>query len=328
MAAHDAMLLLLLGAGAHLQVVSAYYGEALHRNHLPYHCQAGAYMSADKKAWCCEHRNLGCDSIDDFTYDCNAGWSNWRAGWSGHKKMWCCRHEHRGCDVAFTTRLPYDCDAGVANWRVGWSIGKKAWCCHSRNIGCQTAVIQPAPVPYDCNAGWSNWRAGWSVPKKAWCCQHENRGCFDAFTTRLPYDCNAGVANWRAGWSIGKKSWCCRAVNVGCGGGMHDFHYNCIAPMGTDKSLWSLHKRKWCCHHANVGCAGWILNDNLFEEPESKHGWLEAAQHGGSAQVLALTLIFLGCLSAIASLIVVARRWTRATPTSAASNFLETETVE
>lgn len=41
--------------------------------------------------------------------DCDAGFSNWHAGWSASKKAWCCEHTHRGC---VPVSLPYDCNAG------------------------------------------------------------------------------------------------------------------------------------------------------------------------------------------------------------------------
>jgi hypothetical protein len=36
-----------------------------------------------------------------------------------------------------TASLPYDCNAGFANWRAGWSDMKKRWCCMHANKGCQ-----------------------------------------------------------------------------------------------------------------------------------------------------------------------------------------------
>eukprot|EP00931_Biecheleriopsis_adriatica_P043650 TRINITY_DN2494_c0_g1_i1.p1 TRINITY_DN2494_c0_g1~~TRINITY_DN2494_c0_g1_i1.p1 ORF type:complete len:569 (+),score=87.89 TRINITY_DN2494_c0_g1_i1:69-1775(+) len=53
-----------------------------------------------KKAWCCTHQDLGCESatqIGDHGFDCNAGYSNWAAGWSNAKKEYCCDREKRAC---------------------------------------------------------------------------------------------------------------------------------------------------------------------------------------------------------------------------------------
>merc|ERR1711972_292769 len=34
---------------------------------------------------------------------------------------------------------PYNCDAGFANWKAGWSVAKKAWCCSNEGKGCPPA---------------------------------------------------------------------------------------------------------------------------------------------------------------------------------------------
>eukprot|EP00441_Pelagodinium_beii_P029566 CAMPEP_0197708736 /NCGR_PEP_ID=MMETSP1338-20131121/128103_1 /TAXON_ID=43686 ORGANISM="Pelagodinium beii, Strain RCC1491" /NCGR_SAMPLE_ID=MMETSP1338 /ASSEMBLY_ACC=CAM_ASM_000754 /LENGTH=575 /DNA_ID=CAMNT_0043292667 /DNA_START=94 /DNA_END=1821 /DNA_ORIENTATION=+ len=106
-------------------------------------------------------------------FDCAAGFSNWKAGWSQPKKAWCCTHEQRGCEVSHFVSLPFDCAAGYARWKDGWSQPKKAWCCAHEQKGCEVS----ASLPYDCAAGYANWKLGWSEPKKSWCCNHEHRGC-------------------------------------------------------------------------------------------------------------------------------------------------------
>jgi len=172
-------------------------------------------------------------------YDCQAGVSNWRLGWSDQKKAWCCNTKQIGC-ISPTTSLPYDCSAGFDNWSHGWSIGKKVWCCMNARRGCPTAP--PTSLPFDCNIAFNNWVAAWSEPKKQWCCVHARRGCptttpvrptiqipvpvpapappvFQvppAPVTSLPFDCNAGFVNWVAGWSWAKKAWCCAHANRGC----------------------------------------------------------------------------------------------------------------
>merc|ERR1712113_614065 len=67
-------------------------------------------------------------------YDCNAGYSNWQAGWSADKKTWCCQNKHMGCEEAASE--PFDCEAGYSNWQVGWSADKKTWCCQNKQKGC------------------------------------------------------------------------------------------------------------------------------------------------------------------------------------------------
>merc|ERR1712032_1498761 len=49
---------------------------------------------ADRKAWCCTHRNVGCQH-----YDCNAGLDKCAIEWSGSKKMWCFHVEKKPCTL-------------------------------------------------------------------------------------------------------------------------------------------------------------------------------------------------------------------------------------
>lgn len=72
--------------------------------------------STDKKHWCCKNKHMGCYTMittmvlkmvpvvmpkgmqtTSAPYDCNAGFSNWEAGWSAPKKVYCCAHAGRGC---------------------------------------------------------------------------------------------------------------------------------------------------------------------------------------------------------------------------------------
>jgi hypothetical protein len=61
------------------------------------------------------------------------------------KKLWCCDKVSKGCE-----ELPYDCNAGLSNYKAGWSVDKKAWCCQHRGKGCPghgAAVPLVAAVP-------------------------------------------------------------------------------------------------------------------------------------------------------------------------------------
>lgn len=77
---------------------------------------------------------LARDSIK-IPYDCAAGFSNWKMGWSEGQKVWCCDHYGRGCPTT-TTACQYDCDAGYSNWRRGWAGAKKTFCCRAEGKGC------------------------------------------------------------------------------------------------------------------------------------------------------------------------------------------------
>jgi len=99
-----------------------------------------------KRKWCCKHHHI-CNSdanpppvpaTTSFPYDCNAGYANWKAGWSIGKKGWCCAHGGRGCPISSTTTTscPWNCDEGFSNWAKGWSEPKKQFCCHKFGRGC------------------------------------------------------------------------------------------------------------------------------------------------------------------------------------------------
>jgi hypothetical protein len=106
-------------------------------------------------------------------YDCDAGYSNWEAGWSAEKKDWCCQEKQMGC--APTTSPPFDCDAGLANAAEGWSDDKKTWCCDNQQKGCDVTTSPP----FDCDAGFDNFKLGWSDDKKTWCCDNKQKACED-----------------------------------------------------------------------------------------------------------------------------------------------------
>jgi len=119
----------------------------------------------------CLPENAGCEGGE---FDCNAGWANWRAGWSVDKRAWCCKNDGKGC-----VQGPYDCAAGYANWQAGWSTDKKTWCCYHEGKGCESCA--PRPDLYDCAQGWANWQQGWHQAQKQWCCEHAGKGCPQAF---------------------------------------------------------------------------------------------------------------------------------------------------
>jgi len=79
-------------------------------------------------------------------YDCEAGYSNWEAGWSEDKKAWCCDNEQKACPE---TSRPYDCEAGYSNWEAGWSEDKQAWCCDNEQRACSGTTSSPASDDLD-----------------------------------------------------------------------------------------------------------------------------------------------------------------------------------
>jgi hypothetical protein len=129
-------------------------------------------------------------------YDCDAGYSNWAAGWSDNKKKACCQWEGKGCS--------FDCNEGFAMWESGWSPEKKKYCCYTEQRGCDSP-----DQDFDCAAGFENWMAGWSENKKRVCCATEGKGC--------TFDCTVGYSLWTSGWSEDKKNFCCQTEQKGCG---------------------------------------------------------------------------------------------------------------
>lgn len=82
----------------------------------------------------------------------------------------------------------FDCEAGISNWRDGWSDSKRTWCCLHHQLGCESTPAADAPpseqlgpiIPtevFNCAAGFANWVAGWSPEKKQWCCAHKGIAC-------------------------------------------------------------------------------------------------------------------------------------------------------
>lgn len=75
----------------------------------------------------------------------------------------------------------FDCAAGVSNWKKGWSEQKKAWCCLKEKVACPQQIhlnhVKTTSEPYDCVSGFLNWKKGWSAGKKVWCCKEHHKGC-------------------------------------------------------------------------------------------------------------------------------------------------------
>lgn len=96
------------------------------------------------------------------TFDCDAGFNNWKAGWSAEQKAWCCKHVQRGCMATTTNFYPpdlYDCSADQASWNT-WSPSKKVWCCQEFARGCEATssaatTATSAPPPVAGNVTWS-----------------------------------------------------------------------------------------------------------------------------------------------------------------------------
>ncbi|CAK0872475.1 unnamed protein product [Prorocentrum cordatum] len=90
------------------------------------------------------------EPLEDF--DCEAGYSNWAAGWSADKKAFCCKKEDKGCEA----KEDFDCEAGYSNWAAGWSADKKVFCCKTEQKGCEAlpSCDDPASGEEEAPATW------------------------------------------------------------------------------------------------------------------------------------------------------------------------------
>jgi Ca2+-binding EF-hand superfamily protein len=170
-------------------------------------------------------------------FDCDAGFKNWRRGWSPAKKEYCCKDKRKGCENLWGDELchawvsqantrcygenyqhncqkrcwgikeppppTFDCDigqdkfTGLRHVQDAWPSNQSSYCCTTAQVGCVEKL-------FDCLVGVEKWETGWSDEKKSWCCFNEKRGCPEA-----EFDCQAGRRYWKRGWSQMKKTWCC-----------------------------------------------------------------------------------------------------------------------
>merc|ERR1712217_951671 len=100
--------------------------------------------SSAKKAWCCQHRNIGCPIHEVSTpalpvrnvvehHGCDLSQHTFEM-WSPSRKHWCCAKQGKGC-------AEYDCGHDLFTWRKSWSHGKKTWCCARKHYGCEPGTI-------------------------------------------------------------------------------------------------------------------------------------------------------------------------------------------
>lgn len=83
----------------------------------------------------CEDSAPAATSSTSVPYDCDAGLTDWKRGWSLLKKDWCCENRFVGCPTQ-KMASPYDCEPSPNNWKDGWSTSKRNWCCKVQSQGC------------------------------------------------------------------------------------------------------------------------------------------------------------------------------------------------
>merc|ERR1712060_186800 len=133
-------------------------------------------------------------------YDCEAGYSTWKAVWSEPKKRWCCARQQKGCPERVPsgrgcdTPCLYHGMTATCKDRISYAakhffshsddscrqahsrVQRECHICEACTIAAQCGGTS-ASIPYDCAAGLVNWRVAWSPGKKIWCCSHEKKGC-------------------------------------------------------------------------------------------------------------------------------------------------------
>jgi hypothetical protein len=109
-------------------------------------CSGPLDLQAHSSFWWCARCDRGCPTTTSTTpsYDCNAGFTNWKRGWSRIKKRWCCEHKQRGCTG---TEVEFDCNAALNNLEKAWSPKKKHWCCQHAQRGCPPPSARDRPPP-------------------------------------------------------------------------------------------------------------------------------------------------------------------------------------
>ena len=70
----------------------------------------GAWRSAP--AYCCAVEARGCSDRAAPSYDCLAG-----GPWRPAQRRWCCEEKNVGCE---TVALKFDCGKGIRDWRQAW----------------------------------------------------------------------------------------------------------------------------------------------------------------------------------------------------------------
>ncbi|CAJ1454070.1 unnamed protein product [Effrenium voratum] len=118
------------------------YVHHSHRVEWPlYSCWEDAHWrswSPHQRQYCCQHEHLYCDDSMDthqhyhthvVPYDTHTHYH------THYTTQYHTHHTH--------VNLPFDCAAGVSNWRSGWSSEKKSYCCETYTLGCEESDVLP-----------------------------------------------------------------------------------------------------------------------------------------------------------------------------------------
>ena len=290
-----------------------------------HNCFTLEIWTAEKTAWCCEHKKLGCKDVQTpaeqkekkpvtppvaekkpVGHNCFT-----REIWTAEKTAWCCEHKKLGCKDVQTpaeqkekkpVTPPVDEKKPVGHncfTREIWTAEKTAWCCEHKKLGC-TDVQTPAeqkekkpvtppvaekkPVGHNCFT-----REIWTAEKTAWCCEHKKLGCKDVQTpaeqkekkpvtppvaekkpVTPPVDEKKPVGHncfTREIWTAEKTAWCCEHKKLGCKDVQtpaEQKEKKPVTPPVDEKKpvghncftreIWTAEKTAWCCEHKKLGC--------------------------------------------------------------------------
>jgi len=93
--------------------------------------------SDPKKEWCCDHEKLGCSSHTPAVMHNDPHHPPYEATGGHYWKWMLYEGKYQWRLEMYHGSMPYDCDAGFKNWKAGWSQSKKSWCCQHIGKGCE-----------------------------------------------------------------------------------------------------------------------------------------------------------------------------------------------
>lgn len=172
-----------------------------------------------KKQFCCEHRGRGCEHAN---FDCVGSPNNWELD---HRVRCCDKGVKEACVPA---AHPYNCNAGLTNWKHGWSFGKKKWCCEKEKVGCAETPHpghHPVHVVHVHHVHPLHHSHMVPVPAPAPFHYHDYHAVHVP-ARHVPYHCDVGLSQWTVLWSGAKKAYCCSKHSIFCGGAGFGGHYD------------------------------------------------------------------------------------------------------
>lgn len=224
-------------------------------------------------------------------FDCNSSLATWQQSWPAEKKAWCCRVKGVGCDSAFqstsasiaparATDVPPTPASPKAGCDLMCSIDTYVTDCRSlilwaarhlyanRPQACSSALaltLKRCPVCHACtydeigcspSRSQTPWQGAAAPTPLAssghdWATPPRNRLAAET------YECETSNGGWRNTWSSGKRLWCCWHEGIACEALSTPQPETTAKPaILFDCNMHGLteEQTEWCCKYANVGC--------------------------------------------------------------------------